>query len=265
MKKYSILAALLAVFVSCTALAGLRLNAGSDTIRIIHAGGVLWGRDKDGKYTNFAGSNSLEGLKQCIDAGVTYIELDFCFTADGCLACIHDWSPNFIETVMPNEPLTIMEFMNSKIYGNFTPLSLDEAARFLREHENITIVTDIKENFTEAVRLIAETGLTDRFAVQIYSEEDYKLVSEYGFEQVIYTLYKLDWSDKTDTEAIASFAETHDLAAIAFDKELCGVDGFVDELNRIGVPLYVYTVNGEAEVEKYLEMGIAGIYTDEVK
>lgn len=253
------------LFAVSFAMIGEILPSPLRTERIIHAGGILWGRDEDGNYTPFAGSNSLEGLEQCLDAGLTTVELDFCFTADGCLACIHDWSPDFVENVTMNEPMTAKDFKNSRIYGNFTPILLDDAADFLREHEEMTIVTDIKENFPEAVRLIAETGLTDRFAVQIYREDEYEIAREYGFEQIIYTLYKLDWRDKTDTKAIANFAETHDLAAIAFDKELCKLSGFVDELNEIGIPLYVYTVNGEAEEEKYLEMGISGVYTDEVK
>ena len=32
-----------------------------------------------------------------------------------------------------------------------------------------------------------------------------------------------------------------------------------------GVPLYIHTVNGDAEQQVYFDMGIDGIYTDEWK
>lgn len=266
MKKLSLLAALLLCCFLCTAgtLSKSRSCSEQQGVPryIIHAGGTLWGYDTNGSYTSFAGSNSLEGLEQCADAGMTAVELDFSFTKDGYLACIHDWSPRFSENITPNEPLTLDEFLDTEIYGAFTPLSLDDVVQFLGENEDITIVTDIKENFAEAVRVLSETDLTDRFIVQIYREEEYDIVREYGFERVIYTLYRLDWSEKTDTAEISDFAETHELAGIAFDKDLCDVDGFVNELKQIGVPLYVYTVNDD--IERYFVMGISGIYTDEV-
>lgn len=230
--------------------------------RIIHAGGILFGRDRDGNYTSFAGSNSLEGLEQCCEAGYSTVELDFSFTEDGYLVCIHNWSPIFIEGVTVNEPLKLEEFLDSKIYGSFTPISLDEVTEFLMEYEEMTVVTDIKENFPEAIRLISETGLTDRFTVQIYHEEEYEIVRKYGFDEIIYTLYKLDWNEKTDIRAISQFAETHQLAGIAFDVELCDYPDYVEKMREIGVPLFVHTVNENED--RFFEMGISGIYTDRV-
>lgn len=233
---------------------------------IVHAAGELWGRDGEGVYRSFVGSNSLEGLEQCADAGQLLVELDFNFTSDGYLACIHDWMPEYIAGIAEWVPLTLEEFLSSKIYWNYTPISLKETADFLREHEEMRIITDIKQRFDESVALIANTcpDLMDRFVIQIYQPEQYETVRELGFDQIIYTLYQLDWSDKTNWRAFGKFAKKHPLTAFAFSYELCEVPGFVDGMLRTGIPLYVHTVNGAEEQQKYFDMGIVGVYTDDV-
>ena len=55
-------------------------------LRIAHAGGGL------GKRTY---TNSYEALDSNIKNGCKYFELDFTFTSDGELVCIHDWKVNF--------------------------------------------------------------------------------------------------------------------------------------------------------------------------
>lgn len=250
------------LFSSCTSDVPVKASDNAELISVAHAGGILWGRDEFGNYTSFSGSNSLEGLEMCADMGVDAVELDFSFTSDGYLACIHDWSPAFIKEVDGNKPLTLDEFLDSKIYGIFTPISLSEVADFLRAHEEITIVTDIKDDFYSAIKLISETGMTDRFTVQIYCEEEYDIACEFGFERMIYTLYRLDWNEKTNVKEITKFADTHQLAGIAFDKVLCSNYDYVKQMKNIGVPLFVHTVNENEKL--YLKMGISGIYTDKV-
>lgn len=231
---------------------------------IVHAGGVLWARDEGGVYRSFYGSNSLEGLVNCAERGL-WAELDFSFTEDGYLACIHDWSERFVDGASSAEPLTLEEFLSSEVYGIFTPISLDEAAEVLRKYPDLTIVADIKERFDEAAELIAETcpELKDRFVVQIYEAEQYDTVRNLGFERIIYTLYRLTWAEKTDCAALARFAEEHELVGFAFDEELCRVRGYPTAMQETGVPLYVYTVNDKGSMELYRGMGI-GVYTDEI-
>ncbi len=226
---------------------------------IIHAAGTLDGLD---------GSNSLEGLTKSVEAGCKYIELDFQFTADGELACIHDWYTQYTDAIPENgTALTLDAFQNCKIYGTYTPLWLDSLATFLEEHPDIYIITDIKDRNVEGAAKIAADypHLTDRFIVQIYDGSEYDPVREAGFEHIIYTLYRLDWHGKTDTAALSAFAAEHPLLAYTFSYELCDVEGYVDGMKNAGVPLYIHTVNGETEQEMYFEMGIDGIYTDERK
>ena len=234
---------------------------------IVHAAGTLTGVDHDGVTRPFDGSNSLEGLTQCAEAGAEIIELDFNFTADGALVCLHDWYREYADGITDNVPLTLAEFRNLRIYGNFTPVWLGDLIAFLNAHPGVCIVTDIKDDNLAGLAAIAEAcpEMKNRFLVQIYDGDEYDAVRALGFEYVIYTLYRLDWNSKTDWRALGRFAETHPLLGFTFSYELCAVDGYVEGMSSAGVPLFIHTVNGEAEQQRYFAMGIDGIYTDEVK
>ena len=229
---------------------------------VIHAAGRLEGVDSSGAVRTYDGSNSLEGLEQCEKAGARAVEMDFNFTADGQLACIHDWYSEYADGIEDGVPLTLGEFRAERIFRNFTPAWIGDAADWLRRNEGAVIVTDIKDDNLAGCRAIAEfcPDLKNRFVVQIYDESEYDAVRELGFEYVIFTLYRLDWNAKTDWRALGQFAEEHPLIGFTFSYELCSVDGYVDGMLRSGVPLYVHTVN-EGE-EAYFDIGIAGVYTD---
>ncbi|MBQ4354868.1 MAG: hypothetical protein IJC71_08250 [Clostridia bacterium] len=232
--------------------------------RVVHAGGALWGRDASGVYRQYIGANALEGLRLCADSGADAVELDFSFTADGELVAIHDWSDYYIAGVGEGVPLTREQFEEARIFGCFTPLTLEDAAAFFREHEEMMLVTDIKENFSEAAgRIAAACGdFLDRVVMQIYAEEQYEIAASLGFSRVAYTLYALPWEKKLDTAAHLAFAGTHPLLWIACDASLCENGIFLDAMLASGVPLYVHTVNERKMCEKLLDSGICGVYTD---
>ncbi len=234
---------------------------------VIHAGGTLDGIDESNVARTYDGSNSAEGLAQCLDAGCEVVELDFSFTADGELACIHNWHKEYSADIENEVPMTLEAFLGTEIYANFTPMWLGSLAETLRENEGLYIVADIKDDLIPALEKIAAAcpDLKNRFVVQIYDGSQYDDVRELGFEYVIYTLYRLDWEGKTDWRALGEFAEKHPLIGFTFSYELCEVEGYVDGMLKSCVPLYIHTVNGDEEQRKYFDMGISGIYTDDVK
>lgn len=256
-------------FFVCTALMGCHSTATWDTpttesfpflqenIRyIIHAAG-----DIDG----LAGSNSLEALEQTYEAGCRFVEIDFQFTADDELACIHDWYRQYTSAIPENGTvLTLSQFQACQIYDRYTPLWLDSLADYMKAHPDLYIVTDIKDRNTEGAAKIAADypELLDRFIIQIYDGSEYDAVREAGFTNIIYTLYRLDWNSKTDTKALVAFAAGHPLIAYTFAYELTEVEGYVEGMLQAGIPLYVHTVNGAAEQQVYFDMGISGVYTD---
>ena len=235
---------------------------------IVHAAGRLEGVDTEGNLRIYDGSNSLEGLMQCSEAGARFVELDFNFTSDGELVCLHDWYKQYAPEITDYEALTLEEFLDASIYRNFTPICLEDVAEWLRDNPDSYIITDIKDDNPRGLAKIADDypELKNRFIVQIYAEEEYDVARELGFDYIIYTLYRLDWAGKTDWRHLDEFEAEHPLVGYTFNYTLIDdAAGYLDGMLSIGVPLFIHTVNGDEEQEKYFEMGINGIYTDEVK
>lgn len=231
------------------------LDAVQSTKYIIHAGGSLDG------YTL---TNSKEALENAYTSGNRLIEIDFGFTSDGYPVCIHDWNyrlyPGFVEDEYP----TLEEYLQCKVYDEFTPMWLGTIADYLTIYPDLYIITDTKEQNVLLAQIIARDypDLMNQFIIQVYSQEEYFAVLELGFEKIIFTLYALSWSEKTDCAYLVEFAENNPLFAYTFPAELCDIDGYVENMLQSGVPLFIHTVNDLQQQEAYFEIGISGIYTD---
>jgi glycerophosphoryl diester phosphodiesterase len=232
-----------------------RRNIPENLRSVKHAAGMIDG------YTL---TNSLEALESASEAGDSFIELDFCLTCDQSVVCLHHWDYNILTgSEGLSFPLTLEQFLSCRIYGRYSPLSLDDLAQYLAGHPGITIITDVKDNNLTVLKKIAEAypELTNRFIPQIYSQDEYGKVRSLGFDNIIYTLYNLPMEEKLNTSSISSFASTHRLAGIAFDVSLASAD-YVAALKESGTPLLVHTVNSENEKEELYSLGINGVYSD---
>lgn len=94
-------------------------------------------------------------------------------------------------------------------YG-FTSMTIDTLAQWMTQHDDVIIVTDIKENCVEGAKMIAERypQLRDRFYIQIYNTQDYEAVSALGLQNIILTVYQMTWAEKADTNALVAFANS---------------------------------------------------------
>ena len=218
-----------------------------------------------GYYNGIKTTNSLEALENTYENGNRFIELDFNFTSDLRAVCIHDWnhlSYSGYDGKNPSEE----DFMASSVYGMFSPLNLDLVAEFVKKHEDVRIITDVKElniYFCDIIRR-EHPKLMDNFIIQVYSENEYNHISKMGFENIIFSLYRLEWEEKINTERLVEFAKSNKLYGYTFPYSLCDIDGYVDEMLKANIPLFVHTVNDKKEQEKYFGMGISGIYTDNI-
>ena len=225
---------------------------------VVHAGGQA------GYET---GTNSLEAINSSFDCGYRYIEMDLNFTSDGRLVCVHDWDTDYFKMGKPaGVALSLEEFKNEKILGKFTPMTVEELAKWLYERPDTYVITDIKENNIAGLKYIAENCayIKERIMPQIYSEGEYAAIKDMGYTNIIYTLYKLSYSDKMNTDKIAGFAKSHELAAIVFSSELAS-DSYVKKLKACQTKLMTHTVNSRTEAERLKNMGIDGIYSDYLK
>lgn len=224
----------------------------AETQYILHAGGAT--------PAGAVGSNSLEALNHSYEQGFRVMELDFCWTTDGELVCVHDWETYYSQYA----PLSMAEFerVRSSTYG-YTSMTLDTLAEWLEARPDAVIVTDIKEDNPAGAALIAARypALKDRFVVQIYHMEEYEPVAALGFAQIL-TVYQMTWLEKTDTAALTEFARTHPLAGLTFPAELAAREGYVEALLEAGTPLFAHTVNDMTAQAALFSQGITGVYSD---
>lgn len=224
---------------------------------IIHAGGEIDG---------VLGSNSLEALEATYEKGYRVIEMDLVLSSDGQPVCLHDWS-GYYSYQLTNTPITEAEFDKVILFGKYTSMTLDRLAKWMELRGDVYIVTDIKENNVEALRIIAKRHpeIVSRIIPQIYQYEEYVLVRSMGYSNIILTLYQLPtYSDKANAEFNAEFAKSRGLLAVTADATLAK-DCFVETFVSSGVPLYLHTVNDEAEQNAFFDAGVTGVYTDYAK
>lgn len=234
---------------------------------VAHAMGGIY----DKTYTN-----SQDAFIANYEQGTRVFEADLMLTSDDRLVARHEWTANMSKLLGQQEALpaekqgsvlTHQEVMDTPILQIYSPLDIDKIMDLMVLYPDAYIVTDTKETESELVtkqfQLIVEAAqkkdpaLLQRIVPQIYNRDMLEVVRQvYAFPEVIFTLYQTQDSDDV---------------VIAFARET-GVDitmptaratkGFVRNLQKAGVRVYVHTVNDEQEISDLAKMGVYGFYTD---
>jgi hypothetical protein len=225
----------------------------SNIERIAHAGGGYNGKT----YTNSI--NALNKNKRYY----SLFEIDFSWTSDDELVCIHDWKDSFehafgtsTESALSYDEFVQLVSKNSHVEN----CTLSSLAQWLENNPGKKIVTDIKEKNIDALRLIAKRypELKSRFIPQIYWPDEYSMVRKLGFDNIIWTLYRFGGG----IEDILSHLEKMDLYALTMPRGKA--DAGLAELALIkrDVRSYVHTINSKEAYLHYLDRGVSEIYTD---
>ena len=141
---------------------------------IAHAGGIIEGYP----YTN-----SKEAVEHAIACGINYIELDLNLTSDSMLVAVHDWNEFYhMATITPplSKNIDKQTFIKSKIYDKFTPLTADGIVDILKEHPELTLVTD-KISDPRIIHPYFK-DFTHRVVVECFSDSDYYTLSQLGYK-----------------------------------------------------------------------------------
>ena len=228
---------------------------------IIHAGGFL--SLSDGTTVSY--TNSLEALENCVRSGKQFCEMDLQETSDGMLICGHgDESELVFGTGLPTTA-TGAEFLNSRIFGEFTPLSADGLADFMRAHPDLVVITDVKTDNLRVCRRLAESfpDLRSRFIVQIQLPEEYETLRNLGFPYITYPIFKTP-DEQRGVLQLAAFARNHELLALILPNGYYAPDFKLLLAEKlIGTPIILHTLNDEWAISYYLRNRMAlAVYTD---
>ena len=232
----------------------------ASTGRVVHAGGFM--RTAVGELVAY--TNSYDALVGMYEQGNRVCEIDIRETADGALICAHG-SEGFIADGIDLLPTaTEKEFLSTKIFGEFQPMNVEMLAQFMREHEDLLVITDVRGDNETICRKIAEKypELINRFVIQFYHEDEYDRITQYGFHSLIYTLYRAEDYER-NLWRIHHYAETHELVGVTIQR-----DQFLSWKNRLamahcGVPMMFHTVDDQAEMAEMLSRPyVLGVYTN---
>ena len=229
---------------------------------IAHAGG---------RYAGINMSNTMQAMESSYNRGVRLIEIDFDWTTDGKIVQLHDWasfrklttdSYSYDESLYMNYE----KFKTRNMIYKMKQMSIDETLDFLRTHKDAYIVTDVKQdNMKDANKVFLasfnEDGqdVKDRIIPQIYNTDEYKVVKDFGYKNIIYTLYRTEQSIYN----VLEFAKLNDLYAITMDNYTRINTKLPKILMENGIRVYTHTENNKSRAKSFFINGKAyGIYSD---
>lgn len=234
-----------------------------DNIFVSHAFGAL------GSTNSKTYSNSLEAFEKNYELGQRVFEVDFDITNDYQTVCSHDeefWRYN--AEIDDDVEFTYDNFMNSKIYGKYTPLDYKNVIDILNKYDDVIIITDSKYydkdrvylQFSQLVNYAKEINpeVLNRLVPQIYNENMLNYVMNvHRFSSMIYTLYQTKWEPQT----VASFCVESGIKYVTVFSDYAGEDT-ISMWNAYGINVAVHTVDEIDVAQDFLKKGVKMIYTD---
>lgn len=215
-----------------------------DFIFIAHAAGEV-----NGKWVK----NSVEGLNSSAAKGCQYMEMDFDWTTDQHLVSIHGWDSFFDEPL--KGVMDLDTFMKRKRSDGASQMSFEDVDRWLLNHPNIKLITDVKSNNLKALGLFGTAKSYSQIIPQVYSFMEFSQARKIGFEKTILTTYKTLYSDS----ALFRFSEKASPAAITVPIFRLSAPLIVS-MAEIGIPIFTHPVLRKSDLDQ-LPMGIKGVYS----
>lgn len=138
-------------------------------------------------------------------------------------------------------------------------MPLRELDKWLKENKNIFIITNIKENNEDALKLIKDNypENVSQIIPQIYKIDEFVLLQGLGYTNIILNLYGSDYKE----EELEDFIKRYKIFAVTLPKGLINTDFFL-WLKKEGIYTYTYAVDSPEEMKEMKARGIDGFYID---
>lgn len=234
---------------------------------IAHAGGAIDGNS----YTN-----SIEAVEGNYALGTRIFEIDFLKTSDGHWVGGHDWpfwqKRTHFEGTVPADLTTFqslrLEYPRAgwSIAGTYSPITWTWLERFLSEHPDASIITDIKEQgiFSDLVDAILASPVADQFIIQAYYPNQIDEVkSREPAAKVLFTSYKVGRRPKLYRRL---GKRREDLVGLTVPMNWANDPRMMKVLRATRIAIYLHgspaNINSRALHATFSAKGIAGFYLD---
>jgi glycerophosphoryl diester phosphodiesterase len=221
-----------------------------------------------------APENTLPAFQKAIDLGADMIELDVQLTSDGVPVVFHDANLD----KHSNGVGLLSDYPSRKIR------SLDAGAWYSKEFtgEKIPLLTEVVElaknrillNIEikpESVTENADSGIEYKVCelVRLLGMEEQVLISSFDY-RVFERVHNIDPAiktgllynrEKSGRLSPAELMQTYQTFSFHCSRWQLRKK-WIKECRQIGVPIYIYTVNGRRTMRSLIKKGIAGIFSD---
>ena len=219
--------------------------------------------------------NSRESFINHYDKGCRFFEVDLSQTSDGVWVCRHNWKEPMGQWEGDKKKvLSAEEFLNTPIYGKYTPMSFEDLLKLLDEYPDAFVTIDSKqysvrnyqrtlEDYAQYREIAIKAGIENtlgQIIPEIYNSAMYSGTALlYKFPAYIYSLWQ-EYSEE-ELENIAEFCKDNGIGAVTVYKDYWSEDvqKIFDEKEIL---VYIYTINDKEEARSYMQAGAAGVCTD---
>lgn len=219
--------------------------------------------------------DSRESFIHYYDKGSRLFEVDLSQTSDGVWVCRHNWKEPMGQWEGDQKKvLSAEEFLNTPIYGKYTPMSFEDLLKLLDEYPDAFVMLDSKqysvrnyqrtlEDYAQYREIAIQAGLEHtlgQIIPQIYNSAMYSGTTlVYKFPAYLYSL----WQEYSIEELndIADFCQANQIQAVSLYWEYWSEDvqKIFDERDIL---VYIYTINEKEKAREYVQAGAKGICTD---
>ena len=204
--------------------------------------------------------NSRESFINFYDKGCRLFEVDLTKTSDGVWVCRHNWKEPLGQwDGEERKVLSSEEFLNTPIYGKYTPMTFEDLLKLLKEYPDAFVMVDSKqysvrnyqrtlEDYAQYREIAINAGIEEtlgQIIPEIYNSAMFSGTAQlYKFPSYIYSL----WQEYSVEELndIADFCQTSHIGAVTI---YC--DYWSEEIQKIfderEILVYIYTVNDKEE------------------
>ena len=218
--------------------------------------------------------NSRESFINHYDKGCRFFEVDLSQTSDGVWVCRHNWKEPMGQWEGDKKKVLSAEFLNTPIYGKYTPMSFEDLLKLLDEYPDAFVTIDSKqysvrnyqrtlEDYAQYREIAINAGLEHtlgQIIPELYNSAMYSGTTlVYKFPAYLYSL----WQEYSIEELndIADFCQANQIQAVSLYCEYWSEDvqKIFDERDIL---VYIYTINDEEKAREYVKAGAKGVCTD---
>ena len=215
-----------------------------------------------GKNYLYCNMNTIDTLKNSIDGGFHWLEVDVRLTADDKLVCVNGWNKPIydkleISPTQFNQKMKYVDFMKAKYYGKYSTCDLIKFFEAVSCYSHVNIVLDIGKPekkklayfYTQLLEIIPYE-FNSRVYMRLQREDDVILAVEKKLPYNI--MYYIEHKD--ELEHVIQFSKQNNITWITMKNEIITND-ICQSLHDNCLKACVFSANNYSDIQRLYDLG----------